>query len=213
MIPGLEADAKGPGENRRQAEYAYHLFISYARQPDRPLAKRIESFLEGFHRTLRITSPEAGASQASVNARFLRARVVDGSLWVGTKAGLYVLEGGNAKQLISEEATILDIVPAGQKVWIATDRGAYVRDEDGQLYRVTESFRNIRSIRTIGDFVSMLTGKESEPGPALVGTGLRFRPVPGRASRVTGLVEENGDVLLVTSEGTLRFRDGELRRN
>ncbi len=146
-------------------------------------------------------------------ARFLRARVIDGSLWVGTTAGLYVLEGVNANQLISAEAAILDIVPAGQKVWIATNRGAYLRDEDGQFYRVTESFRNIRSIQMIGDFVWMLTGTESEPGPALVGAGLRFRPVPGRASRVTGLVEENGDVLLATPAGTLRFRDGELRGN
>ncbi|MGH7928440.1 MAG: hypothetical protein ACREQV_11655, partial [Candidatus Binatia bacterium] len=125
---------------------------------------------------------------------------------VGTSSGLYILDGAYADQLIGEETAILDIVPAGKKLWLATNRGAYMRDEDGQLYRVTESFRNIRSIHTVGDFVWMLTGTESAPGPALVGKGLRFTPVPSRTARVTGLARENGEVLLTTPQGRLRFR-------
>ena len=144
-------------------------------------------------------------------ARFLRAEAVDGELWVGTTAGVYIMEKEHTRLLIGEDAAILGIVPAGDKVWIATSRGAYVRDKDGQLYRVTESFRNIRSIQPIGEFVWMLTGKDSEPGPAMVGKDLRFRPVPGRASRVTGLTYENGDVLLTMPEGKLRFRASGLR--
>ncbi len=37
---------------RAANEYDFDLFISYKREPDRPLAKRIESFLEGFHKTV-----------------------------------------------------------------------------------------------------------------------------------------------------------------
>jgi hypothetical protein len=146
-------------------------------------------------------------------ARFLRARTVDGTLWVGTTAGLYVVNQTDTRFLFGDDAAILDIVPAGGKTWIATSRGAYVRKEDGQILRVTERFRNIRSIQPIGNLVWMLTGPESEPGPAMVGSELRFRSVPDRTSRVTTLTQDKGDVLLTTPAGVVRFRNGMQVRN
>jgi hypothetical protein len=110
--------------------------------------------------------------------------------------------------LLDLRGAVLGIVPDGARLWLATTRGAYLRDEDGKFYRATEGFRNIRSIQPEGNRVWMLTGTESEPGPALVGSGLSFQAVPGRTSQVARLKLKNGEVVLETATGEVRYRDG-----
>lgn len=63
---------------RHDGSFTHHLFVSYRRVPDRPLAKRIESFLEGFHKTL--PPPDAGSKTHASGARFEPLQVcLDGS--------------------------------------------------------------------------------------------------------------------------------------
>ncbi|MGH7927626.1 MAG: TIR domain-containing protein, partial [Candidatus Binatia bacterium] len=68
-------------EESQPGEYAHHLFVSYSRDPDRPLAKRIESFIEGFHRTIPAGHAEAGDRQLTGAVNPLRV-CLDGSDFV-----------------------------------------------------------------------------------------------------------------------------------
>jgi hypothetical protein len=72
---GGDADAIA---SHHDGNFKHHLFVSYRREPDRPLAKRIESFLEGFHKTL--PPPDTGTKTVLSGRRFEPLQVcLDGS--------------------------------------------------------------------------------------------------------------------------------------
>ena len=186
-------------------------FRPLQRSEDRVLGVREElgrAFLITEKGQLVVVDGNSTQSLLPQKVRFLNARVVEGKVWVGTSAGLYAVGNNGLDLLLELRGSVHGFVPDGPRVWLATARGAYLRDDDGKLYRATEGFRNIRSIHLDGGLIWMLTGTETEPGPALVGSGLRFQPVPGRASRVRSLAMKNGEVVLETPQGDVRYRNG-----
>ena len=107
-----------------------------------------------------------------------------GVLWIGSQRGLWRIRDGKLERVTPDHVGIQDVAVIGNRVWIGSRRGAYVLEPDEKLYRVTESFLPVRRILQDEGRLWLLTGSESEPGPAMLVNGrsrLRF-PTPGPAS-------------------------------
>ena len=136
-----------------------------------------------------------------------------GRLYIGTSgSGLLVLDGDRLSRITRERSSVgvQELRVVGKRLLMATNRGAYVVEDD-RVLRITEPFLNVRrlSVGFAGD-VWLLSG-ETPPGPAYLVDGYFARPLPSRLAHVADVVAAGGKVWLVGGPGLHLFDGGRTR--
>jgi hypothetical protein len=135
-----------------------------------------------------------------------------GRLYIGTSgSGLLVLDGDRLSRITRERSSVgvQELRVVGKRLLMATNRGAYVVEDD-RVLRITEPFLNVRRVVGFAGDVWLLSG-ETPPGPAYLVDGYFARPLPSRLAHVADVVAAGGKVWLVGAPGLHLFDGGRTR--
>jgi hypothetical protein len=130
------------------------------------------------------------------------------SLWFGTSQGAWRVQGDSIARFTPTDLAVTDIRDIDGSVWFTSRTGVFRLDARNRLLRVTDEGTPARQVVKIRNRLWIMTGTESEPGPALLVHDLWTRTLPSRASRVSSVVDAGGQTWLLSDRGLFRM-DGE----
>jgi hypothetical protein len=136
---------------------------------------------------------------------------VGGARWLATSRGAWRIQGDSVARFTRSDVQVTGISEIEGKLYFATTSGAFRLDAPDRLLRVTDEATAVRRILKARDRLWMLTGTESEPGPALLVRDLWTRSLPSRTGPVTDVVEAGGATWLLSDRALYRV-DGESAR-
>jgi hypothetical protein len=136
---------------------------------------------------------------------------VGGTRWLATTRGAWRVQGDSVERFTRSDVQVTSISEVEGKLYFATTSGAFRLDAPDRLLRVTDEATAVRRIVEVQDRLWMLTGTESEPGPALLVRDLWTRPLPSRTGSVNDVVETGGATWLLSDRALYRV-DGDSAR-
>ena len=133
---------------------------------------------------------------------------IGSALWFGTNQGAWRVQGDSIARFTPTDLVVTDIREIDGSVWFTSRTGVFRLDSRNRLLRVTDEGTPVRQVVKIRNRLWILTGTESEPGPALLVHDLWTRTLPSRTSRVSSVVDAGGQTWLLSDHGLFRM-DGE----